>query len=155
MDLIIHYAKVGDVELLVNHRMLMWQDILDVRHDLAALPRTEERTRKWIKQKLVEGKLIGFIAKTQEGQIAGSGCIWLREQPPIPMISNLEVPYLMSLYTEEKFRRQGVAQLIVETAITWCKEHCYERINLDASEAGKGLYEKLGFKAGYSMRLLL
>jgi GNAT superfamily N-acetyltransferase len=59
------------------------------------------------------------------------------------------------MYTEPGFRRKGVAKLIAETAIEWCRNHGYERINLDASEAGKPLYEKLGFAPGYSMRLQL
>jgi GNAT superfamily N-acetyltransferase len=67
----------------------------------------------------------------------------------------LEVPYLMSFYTEREFRRRGVARLIVETAIAWCRAHGYDRVNLDASEAGKALYETLGFKPGYGMRLQL
>ncbi len=142
-----------DIELLVRHRLSMWRDIHPEFGD--PVPGTEERTRMWIKEKLSACRLIGFIAKTRDGQVAGSGCIWLREQPPLPMTSHLETPYLMSMFTEEAFRRRGVAKLIAETAVVWCRSRGYERINLDASESGKLLYEKLGFKAGYSMRLLL
>jgi GNAT superfamily N-acetyltransferase len=67
----------------------------------------------------------------------------------------LEVPYLLSLYTEKEFRKKGVARLIVETAIDWCRKNGYDRVNLDASEEGKPLYETLGFKPGYGMRLQL
>ena len=98
---------------------------------------------------------MGLIAKTEEEQIVGSCCIWIREQPPLPISKFLEVPYLMSLYTEREFRRKGVASLIIETAITWCRAHGYNRVNLDASEAGKSLYETFGFKPGYGMRLEL
>jgi len=67
----------------------------------------------------------------------------------------LEAPYLLSLYAEREFRRRGVARLIVEAAIAWCRAHGYDRVNLDASEEGKSLYETLGFKPGYGMRLPL
>ena len=149
----IQYATLKDTELLVKHRLSMWCDIIP--DPVMPVTGTQERTLKWIREKLSSGKLIGFIAKTEEGQVAGSGCIWIREQPPLPMSPFLEVPYLMSLYTEREFRRQGVAKLIVETAIAWCRAHGYDRVNLDASEAGKSLYETFGFKPGYSMRLQL
>jgi len=149
----IQYATLKDTKLLVKHRLNMWHDIHP--EPTASATGTEDRTRNWIKEKLSSGKLIGFIAKTEEGQVAGSGCIWIREQPPLPFSPFIEVPYLMSLYTEKEFRRKGVARLIVKTAISWCKARGYDRVNLDASETGKSLYETLGFKPGYSMRLQL
>ena len=149
----IQRATLNDTELLVKHRLSMWCDILpDLGMPVAG---TEERTREWIMEKLSSGKLIGFIAKTEERRVAGSGCIWIREQAPLPMSSFLEVPYLMSLYTEKEFRRRGVARLILETAIAWCRTQGYDRVNLDASEEGKSLYETLSFKPGYGMRLQL
>ena len=147
------YATMEDIDLLVRHRVSMWNDIS--AELTAAAPNFEEKNRGWIKKKLSEGKLIGFIAKTQDGHVAGSGCLWIREHPPIPMSAHMEVPYLLSMYTEEGFRRKGVGKMIVEAAIAWCRDRGYDRINLDASEAGKRLYETLGFKPGYSMRLQL
>jgi GNAT superfamily N-acetyltransferase len=148
----VKYATVKDTELLAKHRLNMWRDILP---EVMSAPGTEERTLAWIREKLSSGKLVGLIAITEEGQIAGSGCIWIREHAPLPMSQFLEVPYLLSLYTEREFRRKGVARLIAQTAIAWCRAHGYDRVNLDASEEGKSLYEKLGFKPGYGMRLQL
>ena len=79
----ISLAKAEDIELLVKHRVGMWKDI---RPDLSAETKEmEDLTHKWIKTKLSEGKLIGFIAKTEKGTVAGSGCIWLREDAPRPL----------------------------------------------------------------------
>ena len=153
MKFSIQYATLKDTELLVKHRLSMWRDILP--EPAMSVTGTEERTLKWIREKLSSGKLLGFIAKTLEGQVAGSGCIWIREQPPLPMSQFLEVPYLMSLYTEREFRRRGVARFIVKTVIDWCRAHGYDRVSLDASDAGKSLYETFGFKPGYGMRLQL
>ncbi len=155
MNFNISLATSNDIEILVNHRLCMWQDILDAREERVELPGNEERTHKWIAEKLTSGKLIGYIARTKKGEIAGSGCIWLREQPPLPFTKFVEAPYLLSMYTEKKFRRHGVGRMIVEAAIAWCREPGYDRVNLDASETGKRLYEILGFQPGYSMRLQL
>jgi len=149
----ISIATVEDTELLVKHRLSMWNDIRpELRKQAQEL---EELTRWWIKRKLCEGKLVGFIAKTQSGLVAGSGCIWIREQPPSLMNPRLERPYLMSIYTEEAFRKQGAARLIVQSAIDWCKEHGYSTIALHSSEAGIPLYAALGFKPTSEMRITL
>jgi GNAT superfamily N-acetyltransferase len=149
----ISLAKVEDSELLVRHRVGMWKEI---RPELAE--KTEELkdlTRNWIKTKLSDGKLIGFIAKTPTGMVAGSGCIWLREDAPRPFNSCLEAPYLMSMFTEESFRRMGVASRIIQRAINWSKENGYKTIGLHASDFGIPLYERFGFKMTTEMRLML
>jgi GNAT superfamily N-acetyltransferase len=146
-------AKADDLDLLVRHRLSMWTDIAPELK--TEIQESEERTRQWISGMLSEDRLIGVIAKTEEGQIAGSGCIWLREEQPRPTTSRLKAPYLMSIYTEKGFRRTGVASLIVKSAIAWCKEHGYDRITLHASEAGKRVYEAFGFKSANEMRLTL
>ena len=149
----ISIATVEDTELLVKHRLSMWNDIRpELRKQAQEL---EELTRWWIKTELCEGKLVGFIAKTQSGLVVGSGCIWIREQPPSLMNPRLERPYLMSIYTEEAFRKKGAARLIVQSAIDWCKEHGYSTITLHSSEAGFPLYTALGFKPTSEMRITL
>ena len=149
----ISLATVNDIELLVRHRVNMW---IDIRPDLKEQAQElEALTREWIKKVLSEGKLIGFIAKTKTGQVAGSGCVWLREDAPRVLNPRGESPYLMSMYTEEGFRRKGVARLIVKTAIDWCREHGYKIISLHAAEAGIPLYESFGFKMTTEMRLTL
>jgi GNAT superfamily N-acetyltransferase len=149
----ISIAKVEDTELLVKHRLSMWDDIRpELRKQAQEL---EEPTRWWIKKKLSEGKLVGFIAKTKTGLVAGSGCIWIREQPPSLMNPRLEAPYLMSIYTEDDLRKKGVARLIVQSAIDWCKERGYSTITLHSSEAGFPLYAALGFKPTSEMRITL
>ena len=144
-------AGSGDVELLVAHRLNMWRAI---HPELASkVDESEELTREWVRAKLAEGKLIGFIARAQDGTVAGSGCIWLRDEQPRPTNPRQVVPYLMSMYTEKGFRRRGVARLIVQGALKWCREHGYDRVVLHASEEGKQLYEGFGFEPTSEMRL--
>lgn len=149
----ISMATTEDTDLLAKHRVEMWKDI---RPDLKEKAQeTQDLARDWIKRKLTEGKLFGFIVKTELGQVAGSGCIWLREDAPRLSTTRLESPYLMSMYTEEGFRRTGVARMIVRCAIDWCRERGYVTISLHASDAGAPLYEGFGFKPTTEMRLML
>jgi GNAT superfamily N-acetyltransferase len=147
------YAGEDDVDLLLAHRQGMWLDIHPEQK--REVKSSDRRTRGWIKKQLAEGRLIGFIARTSEGKVAGSGCVWLREEQPRPTSKGFVVPYLMSMYTEKRFRRQGVAKLIVRRAVRWSRDRGYERLVLHASKEGRPLYEKLGFEPSTEMRLRL
>jgi len=144
------YARQEDIDLLAEHRKKMWLDI-HPEYEKEVLA-TEKRTRKWIGDQISKGSLVGLLVSTADGEVVGSGCIWLREEQPRPTSMRLVVPYLMSMYTEKEFRRQGVASLIVKGALKWCREENYDRIVLHASEEGKSVYEGLGFERSNEMR---
>jgi GNAT superfamily N-acetyltransferase len=133
--------------------MGMWLDIHpELEKEIRA---TEEGTRRWIRRQLSRKALIGLVVRSSGGEVAGSGCIWLREEQPRPTSMRLRVPYLMSMYTEKRFRRKGVARLIVRAALKWSREHGYDRVVLHASEQGRPVYEGLGFAQTNEMRLKL
>ena len=128
----------------------MW---LDIHPEFTAQVEKQRRaTRAWIRSQLSRGKLVGFIVRVPDGRVAGSGCIWIREEQPRPTSMRFEVPYLMSMYTEKEFRRRGVAKLIVKSALEWCKKHRYDRLVLHASTMGRPVYEGLGFEHTTEMR---
>ncbi len=149
----ITHAKPGDLELLVDHRLSMWYEL---RPELRRkIDRSKAYTRRWIRAKLADGELVGFVARASGGRVAGSGCIWLREEVPRPNNPKHVVPYLMSMYTAKEFRMQGVAKEIVKRAVRWSRAHHHERVVLHASDYGKHLYEELGFGPTREMRLIL
>jgi GNAT superfamily N-acetyltransferase len=146
-------ATMQDLELLSIHRQKMWLEILP--GVATKVTEISAATKSWIEGKLSEGRLVGFIVRTSGGKVAGSGCVWVRDEVPRPNYPRNEVPYLMSMYTEIEFRRMGVAKMIVEAAIDWCRANGYERVLLHASDAGRSLYESLGFEPTREMRLNL
>ena len=153
MEFSLVFAGHDDVDLLVKHRL----DLLrEVHPELETkIEESEPWTREWIRKRLSDGELIGLLAKAEDGKVAGSGCIWLRNDLPRPTNPRMVAPYLMSMYTTPEFRRKGVARLIVQSALKWCKERGYERVSLHASKAGKPLYASLGFSPTTEMRAKL
>ena len=139
--------------MLAEHRKQMWLDIHpEYKREVRA---TENGARRWIGDQLSKGNLIGLIVRTSDGEVVGSGCIWLREEQPRPTDMRLAVPYLMSMYTLKRFRRKGVASLIVKGALKWCRERKYDRIVLHASKEGRSVYEGFAFEPSNEMRLKL
>lgn len=149
----ITYARPADLELLVEHRLSMWHELRPEYR--AKIERSRAHTRRWIKAKLGSRELVGFVARTRDGRVAGSGCIWLREEVPRPNNPLHVVPYLMSMYTVKDFRMQGVAREIVKRAVKWSRAHHHERVVLHSSDNGRRLYEEVGFVPTREMRLIL
>lgn len=153
MEFSLVLAGPDDVDLLVNLRLGL---LREVHPELETkIEESEVWTRDWIRKRLSDGELIGLLAKAEDGKVVGSGCIWLREEHPRPTNPRMIAPYLMSMYTTPEYRRKGVARLIVQSVLNWCKERGYERVSLHASEAGKPLYASLGFTPTTEMRAKL
>ena len=143
-------ASTRDLETLVRHRRGMFEDMGVT--DFRALNASDSVYRKWIKEAFSKRVVVGWVAEVQ-GQVAGSGLIWLQSSLPNPEgETKLVRPYLFSMFTEPVFRRKGVASLIMREAIAWCKRNRYPRIILHASEKGRSLYRKHGFTRTWEMK---
>jgi GNAT superfamily N-acetyltransferase len=105
---------------------------------------------------LIEAReYFGFLAE-QDGEVVGGGGVWLRPLLPRPGTPQGSIEaYVLNVYTEPGHRRRGVARVILETIMDWCRERRVARISLHASEEGRPLYESLGFENSNEMRIKL
>jgi GNAT superfamily N-acetyltransferase len=55
----------------------------------------------------------------------------------------------------ERYSFRGLAKSIMEAMISWCSEQGFAWVSLHASDAGRHLYETLGFTPTNEMRLML
>jgi len=54
--------------------------------------------------------------------------------------------HLMNVYTHSDYRKKGIASKMVELLIEEAKKYGASEISLDASDMGRPVYKKLGFK---------
>jgi GNAT superfamily N-acetyltransferase len=80
-----------------------------------------------------------------EGKIISSGAITFVSFVPNPSDLSSKVAYLHSMYTEKSHRKKKCAQRIIQKVIEYCKANGIKRIVLNASDAGRHVYEKIGF----------
>ncbi len=146
-------ARLRDLDLLVMHRRGMWADMRV--GDASSLDAADRAYRKWARPRLRNRTLLGWIVEDKNGGLAGSGCVWLRPVQPGPETLDAAQPYLLSMYTEPRFRHKGVASLVVAWAADWCRRRGFSLVRLHASRMGKGLYKQFGFERSWEMRLRL
>jgi GNAT superfamily N-acetyltransferase len=146
-------ASVDDVATIVAHRRAMFQEMrsadADVLDDMAA------RFGPWVEEKIAAGEYLGWFAVAEDGSIAAGAGLWLMDWPPHVVGRGQWRGNILNVYTEKPFRRRGLARHLVEVAMTWCREHDVDTVVLHASDAGRPMYEEMGFRETNEMRIVL
>lgn len=144
--------RVGlwDVDVLVKQRRGMWFDMGE--RSRKKLDEHDRTFRRWVKRRLKNGEVVGWIAETDGGDCVAGAIVWLRPSVSEPGVRHLVRPYLLSMYTKPKWRGRGLASGILREAMMWAKENGYTEIRLHASSMGKRLYLRRGFKRTWEMK---
>lgn len=146
-------AAVDEGHIITAHRRAMfaamgYTDAVQLEAMCAAFA-------KWITPKLASGEYRGWFVVTENGVIAAGAGIWLMNWPPgIHDVYDWRANVL-NVYTHPGYQRRGLARALMRTILDWCRAHRIRTIILHASDAGRPLYESMGFTATNEMRLSL
>jgi GNAT superfamily N-acetyltransferase len=143
-------ATIDDLPLLIRHRHMMWSDVGNRTEKEITLH--DRRYRKWAREQMEGRKLLGLIAESSKAGPVASGCLWFQPDHPRPVIKEMDSPYIMSMFTEQAFRKHGLATKIVKGLVDIARKKGYARVVLHASSKGRRVYSKLGFESTPEMR---
>jgi GNAT superfamily N-acetyltransferase len=156
----IRLATVADLELISWHRGRMFQDMGELPPDLFESFRAQSRGA--LQRMFERGQYVGWLAspENEPGQIVAGAGVQLREVPPHPQTNSkgkIDIvsgrqAIIQNVFTEPKWRRRGLAALLIERIIGWTREQGIDSLVLHASDEGRALYERLGFIATTEMR---
>ncbi len=148
----IREATLADVDTIVRHRRLMFAEM--GQSDPADLEAMAAAASTSVRSSLQDGSYRGWLAESDGRVVAGGGLVIFSYQPspsePAPRRASI-----LNMYTEPEWRRRGLARQLMERMILWCREQGFRAVSLQASEDGRPLYERLGFKPTNEMRLVL
>jgi len=151
-------ADNKDIPVLVSHHRRMFEEIYQntgTKAEPSAFDQMDQVYSEKLISELPDDGCLAWIVKVNNETIA-SGAVSVASMVPLPNDPSLRVAFIHSIFTENRFRQQGCARLIMETMIAACRSRGITRLHLNASDNGKNLYRKLGFKASQnSMRLSL
>lgn len=154
-DVHVRRATTADIPALVHHRVSMYRDMGDVL--LAEEARLHEASAAYFRAALASGEYLAWLAvtSTSEEIVAGAGLL-VRPMIPRPgTTGSIETreAQVVNVYTEPAWRRKGIAALVMREAIAYTSAERINRVSLHASDAGRPLYELLGFAPTNEMRL--
>jgi len=131
----------------------MWFEL--GRKEETALALMEAAAKEYFQAALADGSYRGFLAEDNSGAVVGGGGIVVSPWPGVVGQRQPRRAMILNMYVESAQRRKGIALALMEAMIAWCRENEFACVSLHASEQGRGLYEKLGFKPTDEMRLEL
>lgn len=146
-------ATLDDAGIIAGHRDRIFLDI--GKNDLQKLEAMTKAYRPWLESKMAAGEYLGWLAMAADGSVAAGLGLWLMDWPPHVIGSGLRRGNIINVYTEAAHRRRGLARLLLNTALEWCRANCVDVVILHASKEGRHLYESVGFEPTKEMRLLL
>ncbi len=156
--MVIREATVNDIPLLAIHHRKMFEEIWENKGediDRSIFAEIERAYIEKLKRQLQDCSCKAWVIE-DEHRVIASGAISIVSFVPSPQDLSSNVAYLHSVYTERDQRNNQCAQRIVKQAVHYCQAHGIRRVILNSSEAGRPIYEKIGFKpAPDIMRLLL
>ncbi len=147
-DYQIQPASMADIPTLVQHHRQMFEEIwtlLNLPLQKQKLKNMDVEYTKKLNEDLGNGACRAWIIR-MNNIIRTSGAVSLVSLAPLPYDSSYKVAYLHSVFTEIEHRNIGLAAVIVNKAIEYCKSKKISRMFLHASEAGRPVYEKIGFR---------
>jgi GNAT superfamily N-acetyltransferase len=152
VDFKIREATRADLGAIMKHRRRMYEDM--GYNDESALKAMESTSSSFIKDGLEDGTYRGWLVEVSGRIVAGGGLMIVR-QPSSPRDPSSRRSWIMNMYTDPEYRWKGLSTSIIQTIIAGCRENGYHWVSLRASDAGRHLYETLGFKPTNEMRLML
>ena len=151
--LVIREALASDLDIVIHHRRKMYEDMGTRAED--ALARMEASSRPFFARALADGSYRGWLAEDGSGRVVAGGGVILIPFQPSPRDPAPRRPWIVNMYTEPEYRRQGLARRLMEAMVAWCRAERMTSVYLHASDDGRALYESLGFTPTNEMRLVL
>ena len=153
-DLEYRKAAADDIDLLVKTRIevLLAANSLPDDTDMGEV---EKQSRAYYGKAIPEGTHTAFLA-FDRGRFVGAGGISYYQVMPTYHNPTGRKAYVMNMYTRPEYRRMGIASHMLDLLVQDAREKGLTFISLEATAAGRPLYEKYGFSAMTSeMELLL
>ena len=149
----VRLATLDDVATIVYQRHAMFAEMGDGTPE--SLDQMDVGFGPWLVEKISAGEYLGWFALDENGRpVAGVG-LWAQPWPVGPVDQTGKRVYLMNVYTEPGYRGRGLARGLVQLSLDWARERGVKTVVLHASDAGRPIYESLGFRYWNEMGISL
>ena len=143
-DMEFRKAEAEDSELLVRTRI----EVLGAANglaDSADMSEVEKQSRAYYEKALADGTHTALLV-SDHGQFIGAGGISYYRVMPTYHNPTGRKGYIMNMYTRPEYRRKGIAFHTLDLLIQDAREKGLASVSLEATEAGRPLYEKYRIK---------
>ncbi len=135
---------ISDIDALMEWRERVLHEVFELPEGMPVDPALMEQNRRFYQEHLANNTHIPVIAFS-DGKGVGCGSICLYDEMPSPDNPTGKCAYLMNVYTTPQARGRGIGKAVVEELVSYAREYGAGKIYLETTEAGRPLYEHIGF----------
>ena len=137
-------ANLNDADALAKIRSAFLQEANDVSSEIERL-KMETANKTYFETALAHDSFVAWLALDGVKIIATSG-LTFSVVPPSFKNPDGKVAYIMNMFTFPEYRKQGIGMELLKRTVNEAASRGYKKITLYATNMGKPLYEKYGFK---------
>ena len=138
------FATIEDIELLTKTRVEVLRAANKLERD-TDMSEVERQSRLYYKTALKDGSHTAILVMDGDEFVGAGGVSYFQVMPTYHNPSGQKA-YIMNMYTSPEYRRKGVAYKTLQLLVEDAKKKGIAQISLEATEMGRPLYEKFGFK---------
>ncbi len=143
MNLTYKRANLDDLEILTETRIIVLRAANQLS-DEVDMAEVREQSYQYYKESIRSGSHVAYLVFDGEEFVGAGGVSFFRVMPTFHNPSG-EKAYIMNMYTKPEYRRQGIAMKTLDLLVLEAKKKGIYAISLEATVAGRPLYEKYGF----------
>lgn len=137
-------AVISDIDSLINLRIRL---LNEANRNIESYDwdKYSQILREFLYDGLSSGKAVAFIAEEDGKAVAMSLMCFYNI---IPLLYNLNgrIALLTDMYTIPEHRNKGLGTVLLDKIMEYAKSIGCAKVVLNATDSGKNLYEKFGFK---------
>lgn len=136
-------ATFDDLELLVKTRIMVLR-AANKLSDTVDMSEVETQSRTYYQKALKDDTHVAYLVFDDE-KVVGAGSVSFFGVMPTFHNPTGQKAYIMNMYTNPEYRRQGIAYKTLDLLVKEAKSRGISAISLEATDMGRPLYEKYGF----------
>lgn len=137
-------ATFNDVDELARIRSIFLLESNDVCTEDDRL-KLEQANRSYFQKSLLDASFVAWLALKNERIVATSG-LSFSLVPPSYSCPDGKVAYIMNMFTFPEYRKNGLGTKLFKLITDEAIKKGYKKLTLNATDMGKPLYERYGFK---------
>lgn len=143
MKLIYKRATIEDVKILTKTRIEVLRAANKLADDVDMIE-VEEQSYEYYSKALNDGTHTAYLVFDDAKFVGAGGVSYFKVMPTYHNPSGNKA-YIMNMYTNPEYRRQGIAFETLRLLVEDAKSRGVNSISLEATDIGRPLYEKYGF----------
>lgn len=143
MNLKYKKATLKDIDILTKTRIEVLRAANQLSED-TDMSEVERQSYNYYQKSLRDGSHVAYLV-FDGTRFVGAGAVSFYKVMPTYHNPSGNKAYIMNMYTNTDYRRNGIATKVLDKLIKESKNRGITAISLEATDMGRPLYEKYGF----------